>query len=128
MSKIRQEVRFSSAPANVSHALADSAAHSASTGAPAEISSAEGGAFSAYGGHVLGRNIELVPGRRIVQAWRAKTWPEGVFSIARFELRSEDGQTHLTFEQDGVPEESAEHIDAGWKKMYWEPLSKHLAA
>ena len=51
-----------------------------------EISADEGGAFSAYGGRVLGRNVALVPGARIVQAWRASGWPDHVYTIIRFEL------------------------------------------
>jgi hypothetical protein len=35
---------------------------------------------------VLGRNIELIPNRRIVQAWRAKPWEGGIYSIAKSEL------------------------------------------
>jgi transposase-like protein len=47
----------------------------------------EGGPFSLFGGHITGRQVELVPDQLVVQAWRAKTWPAGVYSIARFELR-----------------------------------------
>lgn len=128
MPKIRQEVTFDAAPAKVYRALVNSAEHAAFTGAPAEISDNEGGTFSVYGGHIHGRHIALVPDRRIVQAWRAKTWQEGVFSVARFELHPEGGKTRLVFEQDGVPEASVADIDAGWKKMYWKPLHKYLAA
>jgi hypothetical protein len=28
---------------------------------------------------VSGRNIELIPNRKIVQAWRVETWPSGVY-------------------------------------------------
>jgi len=91
MTQIRQEITFAAPPAKVYEALTRSAGHAAFTGAPAEISADEGGAFSAYGGNVLGRNIELVPNKRIVQAWRAGSWPEGVFSIARYDLTGEGG-------------------------------------
>lgn len=126
MPKIQQEITFAASPAKVYEALMRSAGHAAFTGAPAEISNEEGGAFSAYGGKVHGRNIELVRNERIVQAWRAGSWPEGVFSIARYELKDEGGKTRLLFEQDGVPEDQVEHIDGGWHKMYWEPLKKHV--
>src|ERR1700758_2936055 len=104
MSRIHQEVRFAAAPARVYDALTRSSEHAAFTGAPAELSVDEGEPFAAYGGHLPGRNIELQPGKRIVQAWRAKTWPEGVFSIARFELTGDGAATRLVFEQDGVPD------------------------
>ncbi|HEV8247715.1 MAG TPA: SRPBCC domain-containing protein, partial [Polyangiaceae bacterium] len=90
------------------------------------LSTEAGGAFACFGDRIVGRNIELVPNKRIVQAWRPASWPEGVYSIARFELSSEGEQTLLVFEQDGVPEDSREHIDTGWPRMYWEPLRKYL--
>jgi uncharacterized protein YndB with AHSA1/START domain len=43
------------------------------TGAPTAIDASAGGALSCFGGVIHGRNIECVPGQRLVQAWRAKT-------------------------------------------------------
>jgi activator of HSP90 ATPase len=37
--------------------------------APTQISREVGGAFSLFGGIIVGRHIELVPNERIVQAW-----------------------------------------------------------
>jgi uncharacterized protein YndB with AHSA1/START domain len=126
MPKLHQEVTFSASPAKVYRALMDSAEHARFTGAPAEISAEAGGAFSAYGGKVQGRNVEVVPNTRIVQAWRPADWPEGVYTIARFELRGEGDKTHLVFDQDGIPSEAVAHLDGGWARMYWEPLRKYL--
>jgi activator of HSP90 ATPase len=53
---------------------------------PIEISREVGGAFSLFGGHIVGRHLELVLNDRIVQAWRVVTWSPGVYSIAKFEL------------------------------------------
>src|SRR5580692_3495396 len=44
---------------------------------PAEISTEAGGAFSLFGGYISGRQIELVPNERIVQAWRTASWDPG---------------------------------------------------
>ena len=38
--------------------------------APTEIGREAGGAFVLFGGYIVGRQIELVPNERIVQAWR----------------------------------------------------------
>jgi activator of HSP90 ATPase len=51
-------------------------------GASTQISPEVGGAFAMFGGVILGRHIELVPYERIVQAWREKDWPAGVYSIS----------------------------------------------
>ncbi|MCH9685854.1 MAG: SRPBCC domain-containing protein, partial [Deltaproteobacteria bacterium] len=78
---IRQTITLSATPQQVYDALMTSAGHAAFSGAPAEVSPDEGGPCSWYGGHVTGRNIELQPGERIVQVWRAKNWDDGVYSV-----------------------------------------------
>jgi uncharacterized protein YndB with AHSA1/START domain len=92
----------------------------------AEIDPATGGAFTLFDGHITGRNVELVPNRRIVQAWRAANWPEGVYSIVRFELVPEGTGTRLVFDHTGFPAEWRDHLAAGWKEHYWDPLIKYL--
>jgi uncharacterized protein YndB with AHSA1/START domain len=124
---IHQEVVFTASPERVYAALTDDKQFSAlSGGAPAEISREAGGAFSCFGGQIVGRNVELVPGRRIVQAWRAGNWAEGVYSVAKFELKGEAGGTRLVFDHAGFPEAEGGHLESGWPMMYWEPLKKYL--
>jgi uncharacterized protein YndB with AHSA1/START domain len=128
MPKIHQEVTFKAAPAKVYKALTDSAEHTTFTGAPADIAAVAGGAWSAYGGQISGRNVELVDGTRIVQTWRAANWPDGVHTLVRFELTKEGAGTKLVLDHDAVGEEMVPHLDGGWSRMYWEPLRKYLEA
>ncbi len=95
--------------------------------APTEISREVGGAFSLFGGHIVGRHIELVPNERIVQAWRVVNWDPGVYSIVKFELAEQGSGTKIVFDHTGFPKGKAEHLAAGWKASYWEPLEKFLA-
>ena len=95
---------------------------------PTEISHQAGGAFSAFGGYITGRQIELVPLQLIVQAWRVGNWDKGVYSIARFALMDHGAGTNLQFDHTGFPVGQAEHLAAGWKEHYWEPLQKYLSA
>jgi len=94
---------------------------------PPEISGKEGGRFALYGGYITGRQIELVPNARVVQAWRAGKWPAGVYSIARFELMAQGAGTRIVFDHTGFPKGEAEGLASGWKAHYWEPLAKALA-
>ncbi len=125
---IHQEIIFPAGSSDVYRALTDSSEFARFTGAPADIDAVEGGAFLCFGTFISGRNIELVPGRRIVQAWRVFNWPEGVYSIVRFELSEADGQTRLVMDQSGVPEDAVQHVDPGWGHKYWEPLRKVFEA
>jgi activator of HSP90 ATPase len=123
---IHQEATFSAPPARVYRALVDLKEFAQATGAPASGESTEGAAFSAFGGHITGRHIELVPDKRVVQAWRAKTWPEGVHSIVRFELHADGKGTKLVFDHDGFPEDQKEHLAGGWRSMYWEKIASYV--
>lgn len=46
----------------------------------AKISKDVGGEFSIFDGSVMGTNVDLQPGKLIVQKWRFGSWPDGVFS------------------------------------------------
>jgi activator of HSP90 ATPase len=94
---------------------------------PTEISREAGGAFTLFGGYVTGRQIELVPSERIVEAWRAGSWDRGAYSIVRFELVEQGTETKIVFDHTGFPKGTAEHLASGWKAHYWEPLEKLLA-
>ena len=125
---IHHEIVIHATPKRIYEALTDSQQFSAFTGgAPAEISREAGGAFTLFGGHIEGRHVELAPGQRLVQAWRAKSWEEGVYSIVKFDLQPQGSETRLVFDHSGFPETERDHLDGGWHKMYWEPLKKYLA-
>ena len=124
MSNIHQEETFDSTPSNVYRALIDASEFAKLTGAPATGTGAEGDSFSIFGGHITGRQVELVPDRRVVQAWRAKTWPAGVYSIALFALHADGTKTRVVFDHDGFPSDMKDHLAAGWISNYWEPMHK----
>jgi activator of HSP90 ATPase len=94
---------------------------------PAEISREVGGAFALFGGYIFGRQLELVPNERIVQAWRVGSWEPGIYSIARFELVEQGSGTKIVFDHMAFPKGDGEHLAAGWKMNYWEPMDKLLA-
>lgn len=123
---IHQEVDVKAAPQRVYEALLDDKQFAAFSGAPAQIQREAGGAFTLAGGRVVGRNIELIPNQRIIQAWRQVSWPEGVYSIIRFELTAVPAGTRIMFDQNGFPPENRQAQIDGWPKFYWNPLRKYL--
>lgn len=124
---IHQELNFNAAPNKIYEALLDSKSFAAFTGAPAAIDAKVGGGLTAFGGMITGINVELVPGQRIVQAWRAGNWPEGIHSIVKFELAAAANGTKLTLDHSGAPEGSEAMLEQGWHTMYWGPLAKFVA-
>jgi activator of HSP90 ATPase len=123
---LHQESNFKASPERIYGILLDSKQFTAFTGMPAEIDPKAGGAFSMFGGLIVGRNIELVPNQRIVQAWRPAHWDPGVYSIVRFELKPQDTGTVVVLDHSGFPQGEFDHLDSGWHGHYWEPLNKYL--
>lgn len=137
---IHQEVSFNASRKRVYEALTDAKQFNkvvqlsgavqsgmVPAGKSVEVSPDAGGAFSAFGGHITGRHVELVPNERIVQAWRAASWGPGQYSIARFQLIEQGSGTKLVFDHTGFPQGQAQHLAEGWKANYWEPLEKYFA-
>jgi activator of HSP90 ATPase len=92
-----------------------------------EISREVGGVFTLFGGHIVGRQLELVPNERIVQAWRVVDWEPGWYSIARFEMVEQGSGTKIIFDHVAFPKGLGQHLAEGWKAHYWDTLQKYLA-
>ena len=65
---IKHTVRFKASPETIYELLADSRRRTEITGRKAVMSGKIGGKFSTDAGQVTGVNVDLVPGRRLVQA------------------------------------------------------------
>jgi activator of HSP90 ATPase len=124
---LHQEIEIKATPQRIYDALLDSKQFSTFTGMPAEISREAGGVFSMFKGLIVGRNVELVPSQRIVQAWRPANWEAGVYSLVKFELKVQGPDTLIVLDHTGFPESNFRHLNTGWYSHYWEPLKKFLA-
>jgi activator of HSP90 ATPase len=91
------------------------------------ISNRVGGGFTLFGGYITGRNLDLAPGKRLVQAWRAGGWGPGEYSVVRFDLNSGPDGCRIIFDQRGFPASQGKSLAYGWRVHYWEPLSKFLS-
>lgn len=128
LTSIHYVLDFKAAPQRIYETLLGSKQFAAFTGMAADIDSKPGGAFSMFGGLIVGRNIELVENQRIVQAWRPTHWDAGVYSIAHFELKPRGSEATLVFDHTGFPAGEFDHLDFGWHSHYWEPMKKYFAA
>lgn len=94
---------------------------------PTDIGPEAGGTFTLFGGVISGRNVEMTPGIRLVQAWRVSNWPPGVYSIARFELVAQGEATKLVFDHTGFPQGKGTHLASGWNAHYWDPMTRFFS-
>jgi activator of HSP90 ATPase len=124
---LHQEIELHAVPQSVYAALLDAKQFAAFSGMPAEIDPREGGAFRFFGGQIVGRNIELAPAARIVQAWRPAHWKPGIFSLANFQFHPSNAGTTVVLDHTSFPAGDYDSLFSGWFEHYWEPLKKYFA-
>jgi activator of HSP90 ATPase len=124
---LHQEIDLKASPQRIYEILLDSKQFAAFTGSAAEVDPKVGGVFSLFGGLIVGRNVELIPNERIVQAWRPGNWIPGVYSIVKFELKPRGSGTLVVLDHTGFPEGDFDTLSSGWTLHYWGPLKKFLA-
>jgi len=125
---IQQTVRFKASPREVYELLMDSKKHRSLSGEKAVISRRVPGRFKAWNGHITGFNLALVPGTKIVQAWRATGWRPDHYSIAIFAIKKAKGGSVLRFTHIGVPSHRYSGHYRGWIEAYWTPMKEVLAS
>lgn len=124
---IKQKVRFNAPPKAIYELLADSKKRTAVTGQKAVIGRTIGASFSADAGRVTGVNVDMVPGKRLVQAWRRDDFPEGVYSMAAITLApTSSGGTELVLTHRGVPKDLIDDTEDRWRKNYWARIKAQL--
>jgi len=114
-------------PEAIYDAWLDSAGHSKMTGAKAKASNKVGAAFTAWDGYIWGKNIELVPGKRIVQSWRTSEFTDAdADSTITISLAPAKGGSKLTLEHSNVPDDQKSYEEGGWEDNYFEPMKKYF--
>jgi activator of HSP90 ATPase len=106
----------------------NSKAHSAFTGAEAKASSKVNGKFSAWDGYISGKNLELVPNKKIVQSWRTSEFPSNApDSILEVTFEEKNGKTKLSLYHHGLQKGDAKKYTSGWKQFYFEPMTEYFS-
>ena len=106
----------------------DSLTHSEMTRGEASMSDEVGAAVSAWDGYISGRNLDLVPGERIVQSWRTTQFAdEHEDSIVTLTLEDVEGGTLLTLVHSDVPDGQTSYEKGGWEEHYFEPMKEYFA-
>lgn len=114
-------------PQQIYEAWLDDLAHSEMTGSTAAMSDEIGADVSAWGGYISGRNLELVPGERIVQSWRTSQFTDDhEDSIITVTLEEVDGGTLLTLTHTNVPDEQTSYEQGGWQDHYFKPMTDYF--
>ncbi len=116
-------------PERVYAAWLDTKEHGAFTGSPALVEPWVGGRFTAHDGYLHGINLQLEPGKRIVQSWRSSEFPQGCADSRIYvDLEPVSGGTRIHIKHVDVPMGQAKLYRPGWAQRYFKPMIRYFAA
>ena len=119
---VHHRILLAASPEDIYDAWLDSDKHSAMTGGEAECSKETGEKFSAWDGYISGTNLELEPGRRILQSWRTSEFDDAdEDSFLELIFRPSGNGTELTLNHTNIPEGQTQY-EQGWVDSYFEPM------
>lgn len=107
----------------------DGKSHAQMTGTTtAKGSTTVGDAIEAWDGYISGRNLKLVPGKRIVQAWRTTEFGSGDADLQiDVTLEKAARGTRVTLTHSNVPDGHTGY-KSGWSEFYFTPMKAYFAA
>ncbi len=127
MESLRLVTTLPVSPAAVFEAWLTAAGHTAMTGSPAASEPRVGTRHTAWDGYISGRQLELEPGKRILQSWRTTEFPANA-PDSRLEIRLVAVQrgSRLTLLQSGIPDGQSEMYSDGWQEHYFVPMQRYF--
>jgi activator of HSP90 ATPase len=129
MKTLTQKVVFkNTTPEELYEMYMDAKLHAMLTGRPAKITKKEGTKFTAYGDYIKGKNLQLLPGKLILQSWRGKDWKKSdLDSVFMLQFEKNGNDAILNMVHANIPDDQADGIKSGWNDFYWTPWKAHLA-
>lgn len=124
---IEQSVVMPALPEKLFEMYMDPALHGEIIGGEVEISPEPGSGFSAFDGSLMGKTLHVVPGRMIVQTWRADHWTDDdVDSILVLTFWPEGDGGRVELVQVNVADHDFDSVSEGWHEYYWKPWKEYL--
>jgi len=109
-------------PDEVYNALTNPATIQLWSGEPAEMSTIPGSEFSLWEGSITGKNLEFIPGKKIVQEWYFGDQEEK--SIATILIHDHKNGSSVELRHTNIPDEDYQNIIEGWNINYFGSLDE----
>jgi len=123
----KQQITINATPTELYTQIMDAKKHSKLTNSKVVIKDKMNTEFSVYDGYAYGKNVELIPNKKIVQTWRAHedNWNGDILSEITFKfIPINEHKTKIVFTQKNIPDIVAEQFKKGWTNYYWKPLRR----
>jgi hypothetical protein len=120
MKDFKKYYEINTSPDILYSALTNAATIQLWSGAIAVMEPVEGTEFSLWEDSIVGKNITLVPGKKIVQEWYFGEQPEpSIVTILLHELKN---GTSVELRHSNIPDDDYENITTGWTENYFGSL------
>jgi len=101
--------------------------HTRFTGAGAKASTRLNAKHSSWDGYIRGKNLELKPGKKIVQSWRTSEFADDApDSILEITFEEKAGQTKMSLYHHHLQKGDAKKYTKGWKDFYFTPMKGYF--
>jgi len=124
MKVIKQIYKIEASKTKVWNALVSPKEIKAWSGETAKMDAKVNAEFSLWGGSIWGKNIEVVPEKKLVQEWFGGEWEKP--SIMEIVLSEKAGFTDIKLVHKNVPPEEIKDFAAGWNDYYFGPMKEYL--
>jgi activator of HSP90 ATPase len=120
MKDFKKYYSINTAPEILYSALTNAATIQLWTGEPAIMEAVEGTEFSLWDDSIVGKNLEFVPNKKIVQEWYFGDQDEA--SVVTIILHEDKEKTSVELRHTNIPEEDFNDITTGWTDHYFGSL------
>ncbi len=124
MKLIEKSYDINASPEKVFQALTQPKLIEKWSGSKAKMTDKAGEPFSLFDGTIFGKNVEVVPNKKLVQDWYAEKWT--IASRVTIDLKPSKQTTQINLRHEDVPDKSYNSINEGWTDSYFNPLKTLL--
>ncbi|RYY24717.1 MAG: ATPase [Chitinophagaceae bacterium] len=122
MKDFKKYYQLSAEPEDVFTALTNPATIQLWSGEPAEMSTEPGSEFSLWEGSISGKNLDFVPGKKIVQEWYFGD--QELPSIVTILIHAHKSGSSVELRHTNIPDEDYDNIVEGWNQNYFGSLDE----
>jgi len=116
MKTFKKTFKINAEPSDIYSALTNPYTIELWSGYPAEMSTEPGSEFSLWEGDIIGKNIEFIQDKKLVQEWYFGDQQKK--SLVTITIAPDRESSQVTVEHSNIPDEEFNDIAEGWKEYY----------
>jgi activator of HSP90 ATPase len=120
MKTFKKTFKINAEPSDVYSAITNPYTIELWSGYPAQMSTDPGSEFSLWEDDIIGRNLEFIQDKKVVQEWYFGDQAEK--SIVTITIASDMENSLVTVEHTNIPDEEFDGIAEGWREYYFEAI------